>query len=115
MLGLNNPSTALTTYNLACLQLRKGECCRSLAPAPRSVDHGLPRWVVKGMAKDPDLKPFKATRNSAPCLPTRPPPSCPGKVEIRVKNTAKTRQNSPEFTPEVRNFPDISRQKVRQN
>jgi hypothetical protein len=36
---------------------------------------------------------------------------------LRVKNTAKsqkTRQNSPEVTQEVRNFPDNSRQKVQE-
>ena len=56
VLGLNSPTTALSTYNLACLELRKGKPDDALRLLRDSVDHGLPGWVVKEMAKDPDLK-----------------------------------------------------------
>jgi predicted negative regulator of RcsB-dependent stress response len=56
VLGLNSPTTALSTYNLACLELRKGKVDDALRLLRDSVDHGLPGWVVKEMAKDPDLK-----------------------------------------------------------
>jgi hypothetical protein len=56
VLGLNNPSTAITTYNLATVELRKGDRVEALRLLRDAVDHGLPPWAIKAMATDSDLK-----------------------------------------------------------
>jgi eukaryotic-like serine/threonine-protein kinase len=55
VLGPNHPATATATYNLGCLALREGHRDQALSLLREAIDHGLPRWVVDGMAKDPDL------------------------------------------------------------
>ncbi len=55
VLGENNPQTALNTYNLGGIELREGHRDEALRLLRDSVDHGLPRWVIAGMATDPDL------------------------------------------------------------
>ena len=56
MQGPNSPAAALSTYNLACLELRKGKRDDALQMLRDAVDHGLAGWVIKGMPSDPDLK-----------------------------------------------------------
>lgn len=56
MQGPNSPAAALSTYNFACLELRKGKRDDALHLLRDAVDHGLAGWVIKGMASDPDLK-----------------------------------------------------------
>jgi eukaryotic-like serine/threonine-protein kinase len=55
VMGANDPHTAMSTYNLACLFLREGQRDQALHVLHDAVDHGLPRWVIAGMATDPDL------------------------------------------------------------
>jgi eukaryotic-like serine/threonine-protein kinase len=55
VLGPNHPATTMATYNLACLVLREGHRDQALSLLREAIDHGLPKWVVDGMAKDPDL------------------------------------------------------------
>ena len=56
VLGLNHPSTAVTRYNLAAIEIHKGNRDETLRLLPDSVDHGLPPWAIKEMPTDPDLK-----------------------------------------------------------
>ena len=55
VLGPNHPATTTATYNLGCLVLREGHRDQALSLLREAIDHGLPRWIVDGMAKDPDL------------------------------------------------------------
>ncbi len=58
VLGLNDPKTALSTYNLACLELKRGRRDQALELLRGAVDHGLAHWVVAQMPTDPDLAPL---------------------------------------------------------
>jgi len=54
-LGPNAPTAALTTYNLACLELKRGRRDQALTLLRDAIDHGLQHWVVGEMTTDPDL------------------------------------------------------------
>jgi eukaryotic-like serine/threonine-protein kinase len=55
VLGPDNPQTAISTYNLAAVKAYEHKPSEALALLREAVDHGLPGWVVRGMAKDTDL------------------------------------------------------------
>jgi serine/threonine protein kinase len=55
-LGPEHPYTALSTYNLGCIIANENRRSEALSLLREAVDHGLPRNVVLGMDKDPDLK-----------------------------------------------------------
>lgn len=60
LLGPDHPQTALATYNLGGLAAHQGHTDEALRLLRESVDHGLPRWVIAGMATDPDLQSLHA-------------------------------------------------------
>lgn len=55
VLGPNHPQTALSTYNLGGLAAHQGNKDEALRLLREALDHGLPGWVIAGMAADPDL------------------------------------------------------------
>ena len=50
------PDTAVTTYNLACIEARMGRASEALALLRASVDHGLPPRADLTIETDTDLK-----------------------------------------------------------
>ena len=58
VLGPNAPETAVTTYDLATILIRKGQTGEALALLRQSVDHGLPPRLAMGMETDSLLNPL---------------------------------------------------------
>jgi eukaryotic-like serine/threonine-protein kinase len=56
VLGANSPQSNLARYNLACLALRRGQSDEAIRLLRDAFNHNLPRWIIAGMSKDPDLK-----------------------------------------------------------
>jgi len=56
VLGPDYPDTALSVYNLACLEARQGRRNEALSLLRETVDHGLSPAQDVDMEKDPDLK-----------------------------------------------------------
>ena len=55
-LGPAHPSTALSEYDLGCIEARLGHREEALSLVRESLDHGLPSWMAKDIATDTDLK-----------------------------------------------------------
>jgi tetratricopeptide (TPR) repeat protein len=56
VLGPDNPETAISRYNLACVAAHRGRRDEALGLLKEAVDHGLPPNARQGVEKDPDLK-----------------------------------------------------------
>ena len=56
VLGAENPRTADTTYNLACLAVRRGRHDEAFSYLREAMAHGLSPAQAIGIATDPDLK-----------------------------------------------------------
>jgi hypothetical protein len=56
VLGPDHPETALSTYTVACIALRRGQRDKALSMLRQSVDHGLAPNTALAMEKDPDLQ-----------------------------------------------------------
>ncbi len=55
-LGPAHPSTALSEYDLGCIEARLGHREEALSLLRESLDHGLPAWMAKTVATEPDLE-----------------------------------------------------------
>jgi hypothetical protein len=53
--GPEDPLTAQTLYNLACVAARRGDKDRAITRLSESVDHGLEPRDVLGIEKDTDF------------------------------------------------------------
>jgi non-specific serine/threonine protein kinase/serine/threonine-protein kinase len=56
VLGPVHPNTAVSIYNLAVIALHEGKPDETLSLLQEAVDHGLDRFFLVGIEKDPDLK-----------------------------------------------------------
>jgi len=56
LLGPDSPRTADTTYNLACLAVRRGRRDEAFSFLREAIQHGLSPAQAVGMETDPDLK-----------------------------------------------------------
>jgi Tetratricopeptide repeat len=56
LLGPDSPRTADTTYNLACLAVRRGRRDEAFSFLRGAIQHGLSPAQAVGMETDPDLK-----------------------------------------------------------
>ena len=80
-LGPAHPSTALSEYDLGCIEARLGHREEALSLLRASLDHGLPAWMAKTVATEPDLESlhsdprFEALAARANALATAAPKS----------------------------------------
>jgi hypothetical protein len=56
VLGPDNPTTAITTYDLACLAALQGHRDKALSLLRESLDHGLAPRLAAGIENNDDFK-----------------------------------------------------------
>jgi eukaryotic-like serine/threonine-protein kinase len=55
VLGPENPATALTSYNMGCLEALRGDKDKAIVWLRDAIDHGLSPQIDLAMEKDSDL------------------------------------------------------------